>query len=203
MAIHTWRAPGAPRAPAPALVFAVLALVAATAALSGCGRTRDELPPADADAGYVEPEPWFAAPICSSATMQDPNYQPSELMAPGRACIACHVEENAANGEEDAPPFAFAGTVYPTAHEPDFCVGSGGRHVVVEVTDARGMTFKTVANEVGNFFEEIPGFRPPYTAKIHFAGRTRVMEREQMDGDCNGCHTQVGRELAPGRILRP
>ena len=38
-------------------------------------------------------------------------------MRPGHACITCHTQE------DEGPVFAFAGTVYPTGHEPNECYG--------------------------------------------------------------------------------
>lgn len=158
----------------------------------------------------VVPDPFAVAPTCSSGTLLDPNYQPSPEMSPGRACIACHVEENTASGEQgDAPLFTFAGTAYPTGHEPDYCSGAPAAGAVVELTDARGMTFSSVVNDGGNFYDQIAGFTFPYTARITFNGKTRVMLEPQNSGDCNACHTQDGtdtvdpRDPAPGRILLP
>jgi hypothetical protein len=59
-------------------------------------------------------------------------------MNPGKACISCHLEE-----EDDGPFVVLGGTVYPTLHEPDLCLGVNGAtsdaHVVV--TDAQHKTF--------------------------------------------------------------
>ncbi|HEY4184786.1 MAG TPA: hypothetical protein VGP07_06930 [Polyangia bacterium] len=155
------------------------------------------------------PDPYAVAPVCTSGVLLDPNYQPAPEMAPGRACIPCHLDENSASGEEDAPVFSFSGTAYPTAHEPDYCAGAAASGAVVEVTDARGMTFTTTVNPGGNFYAELAGFTYPYRAKLTFEGRTREMIDEQTTGDCNSCHTQDGadpdapRSPAPGRILLP
>ena len=125
-------------------------------------------------------------------------------MAPGRACISCHEDSNAASGEMDAPIFAFAGTAYPTAHEPMDCVASGSEGAEIEVTDAMGKVFTQPANSSGNFFEEdIVGFTFPYRATIRFQGRERRMLLPQIIGDCNSCHSETGDQDAPGRILPP
>jgi hypothetical protein len=58
-------------------------------------------------------------------------------------------------------------------------------------------------NDAGNFFLEAPSFAYPYQAKVVYQGRERVMVEAQMSGDCNDCHTQAGREKAPGRIFLP
>ena len=39
-------------------------------------------------------------------------------MNPGLGCIACHSKRS------DAPTLTLAGTVYPTAHEPNLCDGA-------------------------------------------------------------------------------
>jgi len=155
-------------------------------------------------------DPFAGASLCSSGTLLDPNYQPSPEMAPGRACISCHVEENTASGEEgDAPVFTFAGTVYPTGHEPDDCSGAPAAGAVVELTDARGMTSSSVVNAGGNFYGQLAGFAFPYTARLTFNGKTRVMQKPQRSGDCNACHTRDGTDIvdaaqpAPGRIVLP
>ncbi|HEY3257045.1 MAG TPA: hypothetical protein VGJ91_23975 [Polyangiaceae bacterium] len=124
-------------------------------------------------------------------------------MGPGRACIACHADANVASGENDAPIFAFAGTVYPTAHEPTDCVGSAAEGAEIEISDADGRVFIEVANQSGNFFDQPSAFRSPYRAKLRFQGRERVMAAAQVSGDCNSCHTELGAEAAPGRILLP
>ena len=40
-------------------------------------------------------------------------------MNPGRACITCHSTMN-------GPSLTIAGTVYPSAHEPNLCNGANG-----------------------------------------------------------------------------
>lgn len=150
------------------------------------------------------PDP-FAAPVtCSSGVMRDVNESEGELMMPGRACNACHEEVNAATGEA-SPVFRFAGTLYPSGHEPDDCVGSATYGAQVWVKDATGFTFSARANRSGNFMLETRHpFVMPYSAEVHFQGRVRKMERpEGITGDCNTCHTQDGAMSAPGRIVLP
>jgi hypothetical protein len=136
--------------------------------------------------------------------MRDPNEAESELMMPGRACNACHNDVAASTGE--APPiFRFAGTVYPTGHEPDDCVGSAAYNADVWVTDSKGITMSARVNRAGNFALEaqFPAFTPPFTAKVRFQGRERAMLLPQSEGDCNSCHTATGARDAPGRIVLP
>ncbi len=129
---------------------------------------------------------------------------PSPNMHPGLACINCHT----VNGEGEAPIFLLAGTVYPTAHEPDDCVGGpvdGTTKATIEVTDANGQLISMTANASGNFFYTAPAGAVvmPITAKVLYDGRERVMASAQSSGDCNSCHTQDGTQGAPGRILLP
>jgi hypothetical protein len=130
-------------------------------------------------------------------------------MNPGFACNQCHARLNAESGEGDAPIFAFAGTAFPSAHEPSSCIAADAEGAEVIVTDAEGTEFSAVANGVGNFFldEGSPAF--PITARIVVQGRTRKMTKPVPFGDCNLCHSQNGtRVLAdgedpPGRIVLP
>jgi hypothetical protein len=165
----------------------------AAAAISGCGEAS---PPAPND-------PLDAPAQCSSQELRSPNASESAEMAPGRACNACHESSNIVTGEGDAPIFAFAGTVYPTGHEPNDCVGSAAEGAEVEVTDADGNVFSQLANRSGNFAGEPSKFKAPYTALVRFQGRERKMLVPQAIGDCNSCHTETGASAAPGRITLP
>jgi hypothetical protein len=174
-----------------------LLIIGAVISLAACG------------GGTSPPDPFAGPAVCTSGVLLHPDEQPSETMAPGRACMACHTHENSASGEEDAPVFSFAGTAYPTGHEPDNCVGSAAAGAVVEVIDARGRMFTADVNDVGNFFAAAEGFELPYTARLRFQGKTREMIEPQTSGDCNGCHTAEGSNTdpdavpAPGRVLLP
>ena len=119
----------------------------------------------------------------------------SGLMDPGRACLDCHQKQG-------GPRFSIGGTVYPTAHEPDNCLGvAGGLSVVV--TDKNGVVTTLTVNQNGNFY----GGRnvvPPFTAKVvDGQGHTRQMVGAVTAGDCNTCHTTAGANGAPGRIVAP
>ena len=122
-------------------------------------------------------------------------------MYPGRPCIACHVMKR-------GPAFSAAGTIFPSAHEPDDCNGVDGLFTgaAVVITDATGKVFTTGANVAGNFefFSINDKITPPYHAKVLVAnGRERVMVTAQTSGDCNACHTVAGVMAAPGRIMLP
>ncbi|MEZ4222915.1 MAG: hypothetical protein R3B13_18375 [Polyangiaceae bacterium] len=135
--------------------------------------------------------------VCSSDTHWTGGNHESPLMRPGGTCIQCH----SASGE--GPTLLVAGTVYPTAREPDDCNGISAIDVVV--TDAQGKTVTLSTNAAGNFFyEAAPGaLVPPYNAKVVSGGKERVMKQSVASGDCNTCHTQDGKDGAPGRIYAP
>jgi hypothetical protein len=121
-------------------------------------------------------------------------------MMPGRACIACH---KTTNGR--APRFTIAGTVFPTAHEPDKCYGVAAAALAkVIITDANGVELPPIpVNAGGNFNVILSSLAVPYRAKVVVGDSERVMLTPQTSGDCNGCHTQFGAEGARGRIIAP
>jgi hypothetical protein len=125
----------------------------------------------------------------------------SSQMRPGEACRACH----ASTGGE-APMDKFMGTVFPTLHEPDDCVGASSQDysgVQVVVIDAVGKEYAMSPNGAGNFMASPSSFQMPFTAKVTYQGREIAMTTPQTDGDCNGCHTELGANNAPGRIMLP
>ena len=145
-------------------------------------------------------DPLGAAPTCTSGT-QGVLFE-SKDMRPGEACITCHAQQN-------GPNFLAAGTVFPSGHEPNDCNGGvqdtnlGTAQVVL--TGADGATITAKVRSHGNFFVE-PGSGPlklPYTAKVVWNGKVRVMNSPQSSGDCNSCHTQDGSQGAPGRVTLP
>lgn len=119
----------------------------------------------------------------------------SGVMDPGRACLDCHQKQG-------GPRFSIGGTVYPTAHEPDNCLGvAGGLSVVV--TDKNGVMSTLAVNANGNFYGG-QNVAPPFTAKVvDGQGNTRAMAGSVTAGDCNSCHTLQGANGAPGRIVAP
>lgn len=149
-----------------------------------------------------EADPFEAPARCTSGERWNPAWAPDEEMFPGRACVRCHAEDNAATGG-DAPLFVAAGTVFPSAHEPDDCRASSAEGAVVELTGADGTVLTASVNDWGNFLLERGELRMPYRARVLFQGRARAMVSRQTDGDCNRCHTQSGAEGAPGRVLLP
>jgi hypothetical protein len=139
-------------------------------------------------------DPFAAEAVCSSDSYWSGGT--SELMHPGVACIACH------GRNARAPQFTVAGTLYPTAHEPDDCHALGLEAARVEITGADGRRFELAVNSVGNFFS-LDEVAMPYSARVISQGRVRTMVSRQRSGDCNGCHTQAGNAGAPGRVLAP
>jgi hypothetical protein len=145
--------------------------------------------------------PYDTPVVCTSNTYWTLGDHGDPLMHPGRACGGCHVVGGKASGKT----FDIAGTVYPTAHEPDDCNGVSGATVVI--TDANGQEHSLSVNAAGNFYHsDLLGFGKftvPYHAKVVFNGKERAMTAAQTVGDCNSCHTEAGANMAPGRILLP
>ena len=143
----------------------------------------------------------YDAPLaCSSETYWTRGDRESPEMHPGVACIECH------DRKPEAPALVAAGTVYPTAHEPDDCNGiDDSKTTTVEITDATGKVFRTTANAVGNFFFETKrsAMKMPYTAKVVSGTKSRVMNNPVDTGDCNACHSARGARKAPGRVMAP
>lgn len=136
----------------------------------------------------------------------------AEGMNPGLACRSCHLGENFMgqnpNGEVNAG-FAmfFMGTAYSDFNEANLCnanqvpVGA-----VVEILDDAGvLKLSLPIDPSGNFRSNstTAGFPMPYRARIRANGSVRPMGTPQTNGDCNTCHTEQGRENAPGRIVWP
>jgi hypothetical protein len=144
-----------------------------------------------ADAG----NPFNTPPVCTSGRTS--TVAEGANMAPGQACIACHATN-------EAPDFTIAGTVYPSAHEPNNCVDAvaSAAGATVVIVDAANRTLTLAVNAVGSFYSTTP-ITTPFRAKVVVGTSERVMGTPQTTGDCNGCHTQNGANSAPGRILLP
>ncbi len=130
-------------------------------------------------------------PVCTS--MMNWTSGNTVTMRPGESCLSCHTA------------FTIAGTVYPTAHEPDDCDGSRSTgNLTVVITDANGAMTSIPVNGVGNFFSTAV-VAEPFQAKVvdSSSGLERDMPVSQTVGDCNSCHTVLGANSAPGRIMAP
>jgi hypothetical protein len=151
------------------------------------------------DAGMPPPDPFSVAPTCTSGKKWSGSTEGSPSMQPGVACINCH---NSSGGE--APRFTIAGTLYPTAHEPNQCNGVNGTTdgAKVVITDANQKVITLTANSVGNFYYT-GTVATPFHAKITDMNGERDMVAGQTSGDCNSCHNQNGTMSAPGRIILP
>lgn len=151
------------------------------------------VPPPPAPTG---PDPFAVAAICTSNRMS--NGGESATMDPGQACVSCH-----RSSDDEAPIFAIAGTLYPTAHEPNDCNGVNGTSGArIVITGADGTALTLTPNSSGSFTSQT-AIKMPYRAKVTYLGRERLMIAVQTSGDCNACHTQAGTNLAPGRIILP
>lgn len=141
--------------------------------------------------------------LCAAKAVWTGGNDGSSRMHPGSACMSCH------QGQEDAPAFTIAGTVYQKQKELTDCNGANGAPsqgagaLSVVVTDAMGAVITMPVNDVGNFYSRQP-FVAPFKAKVVTAsGHANEMTDAQANGDCNTCHSSIGASGAPGRILAP
>jgi hypothetical protein len=158
-------------------------------------------PPTTCLSGVFKPKPTTTAP------------GGGPQMAPGWACRACHLGQNfqgqnpfGALGMTRA--YDVMGTLYGAPNEKDLCVSSvGDAGVVVEIRDSTGtLVISAPVNAGGNFYGSVDldaGIKMPYTARLVRGTARRDMMAAQTEGDCNQCHTEAGREGAPGRIQPP
>lgn len=116
---------------------------------------------------------------------------------PGQPCLTCHGGDGP--GE---PDFELAGTVYEEKEQgvPDTSRGASG--VTVSLVDAKGATYTTQTNSVGNFYVQEGRYTPVYPVYVTL---TRGDVKETMTtrigrrGSCADCHRgQVGtKNLVP------
>ncbi len=153
----------------------------------------DAGPTADAgpDAGSIYSTPL----VCTSKVTWDKGNTASPEMRPGGTCITCH-------SMRGGPRYSIAGTVYPSAHEPNDCNGSTGAGLTVVVTDKNGKVTTLPVNKVGNFFTRAQ-IVAPFRVKVTNGAKERAMVGSLTAGDCNTCHTAAGANGAPGRIIAP
>ncbi|MBK7864685.1 MAG: hypothetical protein IPJ65_40010 [Archangiaceae bacterium] len=138
---------------------------------------------------------------CTSGSHWTQGDRGSTVMNPGLACRACHVTQ------EPGRAYLFMGTVYPALHEEDLCNSRGlPSDTVVEIIDGNGDVRLTLTpNAAGNFYNtsRTVSWPLPYWARVRAGGKSNTMMTGQTDGDCNGCHTALGKNGAPGRIVAP
>lgn len=159
---------------------------------------------------YNTPDQCTSMQTWPADLVQDFGNVPKSEMQPGRACIDCH--DNPPNGGDTGPGLWLAGTVYPTAHEPDECFGVDGSATsyTVTVTDAMGQSIAMKVGQTGDFHLR-KGTAAPVVFPIHAkvtndkTGAERTMGSAVPSGDCNSCHTihGSGSPMAPGRIMAP
>ena len=122
-------------------------------------------------------DPFSVAPKCTSGTMWTGANRGSADMNPGRACITCHSTMN-------GPSLTIAGTVYPTAHEPDLCNGANGSNGArVVITGADGADADADAGHVRQF--QLPNRRE---------------DAVQGEGHVHGPRARDGRDADVGRL---
>lgn len=190
LSLDTMRGIGSPMPPSGLLSNAAIAPFAAW--------LTQGMPAGDCNGG--EPPP--AAPVCSTDTYWTDGDKGSAQMYPGRACNACHVAKS------KGPVYLVAGTVYPTAHEPDDCYGTltDLLGASVEITDANGSVQSLAIKTAGSFSKkgELGSIVFPITARVVAGGKSLEMQApiDEAGGDCNVCHTSTGAG-APGRIVLP
>lgn len=157
---------------------------------------------APVDASLVDAGNPYATPtVCTSGVMWTLGNVKSPEMNPGLACDTCHTLGGSASGYE----FDVAGTVYPTAHEPDDCDGTSSASIVI--TDAKQAVHTLTVNSAGNFYNfdyvGVGAIPAPFTVKVVSGSASRPMLTPVTNGDCNSCHTEQGAESAPGRVMTP
>lgn len=153
------------------------------------------------DAAGVDAAVYNTPEVCTSGVTWTLGNTKSALMNPGLACDSCHVLGGSASGYE----FDVAGTVYPTAHEPDLCDGTATP--TIEITDAMGTLHTLTVNAAGNFYNfdylGVGAIPTPYKVKVVSGSASRAMLTPLTTGDCNSCHTEQGAQAAPGRVMAP
>jgi mono/diheme cytochrome c family protein len=155
-------------------------------------------PPPAPDAGTLTDggDAGGAALKCTSGKTWAGNNTGSPLMRPGFACNACHQVQG-------GPNLRIAGTVYPSLHELNNCDGKGPPPALsVIITDKVGKVTTLPVNAAGNFYTQVK-ILPPYKAKVTDGVTTRAMTGSVTAGDCNSCHSEVGANGAPGRVMAP
>lgn len=162
---------------------------------------------ASVDAGTPAP-----VATCSSSQYWTRGNSGSPDMNPGLACRSCHLGQNFSGQNptgvrEPAEAAYFMGTVFAESNGRDRCVSPPVTNGWVDIIDRDGVVALSlpIRPGSGNFMSSstTTNVALPYTAVVRANGRTRKMSSSQTDGDCNTCHTEFGRNAAPGRIVLP
>ena len=141
---------------------------------------------------------------CTSNVDSDPDAcgevqtTPGPTMRPGFNCLSCHQD---GFGDEEAPEFSAAGTVFESP-DSDHCDGVEG--VKVFLTGADGNEIELTTNSAGNFWTREPLMDPGPGPRIEFEGRSISMGRDLPSTPaCNACHSNPPLAGAPGKIFIP
>lgn len=147
--------------------------------------------------------------VCYSGMRWVGDKRGSPEMFPGRDCVGCHIDN-------DGPPLALGGTVYPyvlgppavfDAQSGEDCFGLEG--VAVTIEDGDGQIFELTTNRAGNFFVEgnPDDFAKPFSVNIEWINgdglpRTNQMFTTPSYGGCGRCHNPNA-EVFPPRGTEP
>lgn len=128
---------------------------------------------------------------------EESGVRPGPTHRPGQPCRTCHGSDGPAN-----PEMTVGGTVYAVRGGTDPAEG-----VSVALTDAKGATYATTSNSVGNFYVWKRDWDPIFPLQIAISdgnGVNAVMVTKiGRDGACATCHRGSGDALhMPGVYLR-
>jgi len=145
--------------------------------------------------------------VCYSGMRWVGDKRGSPEMFPGRDCVGCHIEN-------DGPPLALGGTIYPYVLGPQSpgllaaqsgtdCFGVEGIEIVIE--DGDGQQYAVTTNRAGNFYVEgnPDDFAKPFSATITvinpFDGDPIVnpMNFRPQYGGCANCHNPAAEPFTP------
>lgn len=123
---------------------------------------------------------------------------PGPMMRPGENCLSCHQD---GFGDEEAPEFSAAGTVFASV-DSEHCDGVQGVKVFLTAID--GSEVELVTNEVGNFWTTEPLMEEGPGPRLEFEGRSVSMGRDLPTiPACNACHSDDPVGGASGKIYIP
>lgn len=148
--------------------------------------------------------------VCYSGMRWVGEKRGSPEMFPGRDCVGCHLDN-------DGPPLAVGGTVYPYVLGPptifdaqlgEDCFGVEG--VAVTIEDADGQILELTTNRAGNFFVEgnPDDFAKPFNVKIDWVNgidglvKTNTMFTAPSYGGCGRCHNPNAEAFPPSGVDR-
>lgn len=143
--------------------------------------------------------------VCYSEMRWVGDRRGSPEMFPGRDCVGCHIDN-------DGPPLALGGTVYPYVVGTDVALAAqtgidcyGKEGVRVAITDLEGQRIETVTNRAGNFYVEgnPDDFAKPFQVEIIWTDdndgleKTTQMFTSPSYGGCGRCHNPSAQPFPP------